>query len=132
MTERITDHHDGHGLNELCVIEKDEPGPGGASHKYMINRQLVVGGDFVAEPALISAAYIQFQCGPRHERGSIPGIVEGALLAVLIDRMRAFQAGPYSCRENAIVLTHLEDAMHWLRHRADARAKRGVLGTTAK
>jgi len=135
MSERITDHHDGHGLNELCIIEKDEPDHergGGASHKYMINRQLVVGGDHVAEPALISAAYIQFQCGPRHERASTPGIVEAALLAVLIDRMRSFQAGPFACRENALVQTKLEEAMHWLKHRADARARRGVLGTLNK
>jgi len=55
-----------------------------------------------------------------------------ALLAVIIDRLQCFQAGPYKCRENAIALTHLEDAMHWLQHRTRERMARGVEGTMQK
>ena len=51
------------------------------------------------------------------------------LLAVLIDRLQAFQTGPYACRENALALTHLQDAQHWLQHRTRARMARGVEGT---
>jgi hypothetical protein len=120
MIRQITDHHDGHGLNESIAIEANEIGPGGASHHYVLS----IAGE--------SVGFIQFQEGPRNVEGSTPGITEAALLAVLIDRLRGFQAGPYACRENAIQLTHLEETLMWTRARADARAKRGVLGTYAK
>ena len=111
----IDDHHDGHELNESIAINADELGPGGASHKYAC---WIQSGQ---------AALIQFQEGPRNELGSIPGITEAVLYAILIDRLRGFQAGPYACRENAIQLTKLEECLHWTKARADARAKRGVL-----
>jgi len=53
-------------------------------------------------------------------------------LAILIDRLRGFQAGPYACRENAIQLTKLEETLMWTKERAHARAKRGVLGKNVK
>ncbi len=37
--------------------------------------------------------------------------------------------GKFACRENAIALTKLEEALHWLQARRDAREKRGVQGT---
>lgn len=116
----IDDHHDGHGLNESIFIVADEPDQGGASHRY----ELAINGELVAK--------ISFQKGPRNVDGSTPGVTEAAIVAVLIDRLRGFQAGPYSCRENAIQLTKLEEVLHWTKARADARAKRGVLGTNAK
>lgn len=118
---RITTHHDGHGLTESIEIYADAPGPGGASHYYQIEFE---GG----EPVQV----IQFQEGPRGDRDSKAGIVEGVLLAILIDRLEAFQNGPYVCRENAIAKTHLEEALMWIKQRAHNRAQRGVLGTTQK
>lgn len=56
-------------------------------------------------------------------------MTEMAVLAVVIDRLRSHQSGPYSCRENACALTKCEEALHWMRQRADNRAARGVLGT---
>ncbi len=116
----ITEHHDGHGLNESIVITTDEPDQSGAAHTYgaEIDNRAVAG--------------IQFQKGPRNVEGSTPGMTEAALLGILIDRLRGFQAGPYSCRENAIQLTKLEEVLHWTKARADARAKRGVLGQNIK
>jgi len=116
----IDTHHDGHGLNESIAITADELGPGGASHRY----ELSIAGQPIG--------VIQFQKGPRHEPGSTPGATEAAIAAVLIDRLQRFQEGPFACRENAIQLTHLEDVLHWTRHRADARARRGVLGKELK
>lgn len=121
----LTDHHDGHGLNESIVLAADEPGPGGASHCY---RGYITAQDGATNHCL----FVQFQEGPRNVEGSTPGLTEAALLAVLIDRLRGFQAGPYACRENAIMLTKLEECLHWTRARADARARRGVLGTYQK
>jgi len=113
-------HHDGHGLNESIVIQADDLGTDGASHLYELS---------INDKPI---AYIQFQRGPRNVTGSTPGATEAAILAVLIDRLQGFQAGEYRCRENAIQITKLEEALHWTKARADDRAKRKVLGTNAK
>ena len=113
-------HHDGHGLNEAIAITTDTPDQSGAAHCYDMH----INGRRVAT--------IQFQKGPRKEEGSTPGATEAAVLAVLIDRFRGFQAGPYSCRENEIQLTKLEETLMWAKARTDARAGRGVLGLNVK
>lgn len=51
----------------------------------------------------------------------------------LIERVKFFQeggtpAGKFKCRENAIVLTHLEEALMWMQKRHDARVARNVQG----
>ncbi|ODT86711.1 MAG: hypothetical protein ABS78_15575 [Phenylobacterium sp. SCN 70-31] len=71
-----------------------------------------------------------FQNGPIGEVG-VNGLTHEALLAILVDRLRAFQAGPFSCRENALALTKLEEAQQWLGARTRARMVRGVEGTHA-
>lgn len=118
----ITTHHDGHGLNESLGIKADEqdPNAGGASHDYSVCTQDN------------EVAHVQFQHGPRNVEGSVAGVTEAVLYAILIDRLQGFQAGPYACRENAIQLTKLEECLHWTKARADARAKRGVLGKNEK
>ena len=118
----LTDHYDGHGLNESIVITADErdPNSGGASHCY------------IADIDGCEVARVQFQHGPRKVEGSKPGMTEAAVLVVLIDRLRGFQAGPFACRENALMLTKLEEALHWTRARADERARRAVLGKNEK
>jgi hypothetical protein len=130
----ITTHHDGHGLAESIAVIADAPGPGGASHRYLFvaradeaHRGSIPGrGSFGWE---YPAGYVQFQKGPRHEADSTPGVIESVLLAVLIDRLEAFQAGPYACAENVTVLFHLHAAMGTVKQRAHNRAARGVLGT---
>jgi len=117
---QIDMHHDGHDLNESIVIATDDPDQSGAAHNY----DLSIKGTKVG--------LIQFQKGPRNEEGSTPGVTEAAVLAILIDRLRGFQAGPYACRENAIQLTKLEETLMWTKERAHARAKRGVLGKNVK
>jgi len=128
-TDRNIDtHHDDHGLNESLVIscdERDVEGGGGASHHYVIYRYDHDGGsDYSHE----SVARIQFQHGPRNVDGSKHGVTEAALYAVLIDRMEAFQAGPFSCASNAEQLAHLRHCLALTKRRADERAARGVLG----
>ncbi len=54
------------------------------------------------------------------------GITHEALLEVVLDRLRAFQKGKCSCRENALAITHLETALLWLQQRARDRIRRGV------
>jgi hypothetical protein len=124
----ITTHHDGHGTQEKITIISDEPDPrDGAAHNYSLNVERVTAwthnGDF---------ATLRFQRGPKNDPDHVPGLTDAALLAVLIDRYEGFQRGPFACRENAIVLTHLQTAALWIRARADDRARRGVMGTRAK
>lgn len=122
----ITDHKL-NGLNEALHINVlDDPGQGGACHEYEITDQ-PKGGAAANEVR----CRISFQNGPIQEAG-VNGISGEALLAVVIDRLRSFQAGPYSCRENAIALTSLEEALMWLQKRTRDRMARGVEGTHQK
>lgn len=119
----ITDHYDGHGLAEALEITRDDPDPkaGGASHLYRV-RYAGVG----------EVAYVQFQHGARNEPGSTPGVLDSVLLAIVLDRMLAFQGGGFPSRQNAIIVTKLEECLMWMKNRADERAGRGVLGTNQK
>lgn len=115
-------HHDGFGLNDALIVYADERDAfnGMASHEYTI----LYGEKTVAE--------IQFQHGPRREPGSKFGVTEAALLTVLIDRLEGFQSGPFSCKENELMLTKLKEALFWVRERAENRFRRGVLGKNEK
>ena len=44
-------------------------------------------------------------------------------------RLEYFQQSKFVCRENALAITKLEEALHWLEHRRKDRAARGVEGT---
>ena len=101
---------------EVAVI--DEPGAGGAHHEYRISHDGGVTG---------WTQNIRFQNGPIAEEG-VNGLTQEVLLAVVIDRLRSFQSGPFSCRENAIALTKCEEALHWLQQRTIDRMRRGVEG----
>lgn len=50
------------------------------------------------------------------------------VLHVTLDRLRFLQ-GEVPCRENALAITKLEEAIHWLDHRTADRVNRGVEGT---
>jgi hypothetical protein len=119
MLRELTGHKVNPANDKLFVASVDEPGPGGAHHIYVIDNDQGH-GERLAE--------LRFQNGAIAENG-VNGITHEALLAILVDRLECFQKGPYSCRENAIALTHLQDAQHWLQHRTRARIARGVEGT---
>lgn len=55
------------------------------------------------------------------------GTTNEEILEVLINRMQYLQ-GKFPCRENAIVMTHLETALLWLNKRTEDRKKRNVEG----
>ena len=125
----LTDHKL-NGLNDaLTITVLDEPGAGGACHKYSISLN-VPPDDPVGIPVDINCTswFIDFQEGPIQE-AKYNGVSGEALLAINIDRLRSFQAGPYKCRENACALTHLEEALMWLQKRTRDRLARGVEGT---
>lgn len=105
------------------VYSTDKIGPGGAHHRYVITKN---------DNPEINLETIQFQCGPRKEEGSTHGVLDADLLEIVRDRLKSFQAGPYSCRENACALTHIEEALMWMNRRVEDRIERNVLGTNTK
>lgn len=126
----------GHKVNPandtLRIQVLDEPGSGGASHLYQIdgfNSGTNPSCPFTerhGQPAQHST--VLFQNGPIGEVG-VNGITHEALLEILVDRLRSFQAGAFASRENALALTKLEEAQHWLLARTRSRMARGVEGT---
>lgn len=108
-------------LNE--VYRTGEPGPGGAYHDYDI-----------VDPRgpEVALACIEFQKGPRKDPNARHGVLDSDLLEIVRDRLKAFQDGPYACRENACALTHIEEALMWMNRRVEDRIERQVLGTMEK
>lgn len=122
----INEHKVNPANDKLTIHVLDDPGAGGANHHYMITTP-----DWTRAPDGSDAHGvwdINFQNGPINENG-INGVTHEALLAIVADRLRSFQAGPFACRENALALTKIEEAQHWLHSRTLARMQRGVEGT---
>lgn len=75
---------------------------------------------------------IDWQNGPlgRGPDRALPNgaFVEGVIKAAL-GRLRRYQDSKFKCRENALALTKLEEALHWLHARTADREARGVEGT---
>lgn len=126
ITMKLHPMSDSFTLDNLA-ISKDDPGIGLGSHRYEIG---TTGHD--DKPGYESPfQIIQFQHGPRNVVG-VNGISAGALLQILIDHLQGFQSSEYRCRENACAITHLEEALFWLKSRELERVTRGVLGTLEK
>lgn len=128
--------HKVNGCNDALTIQtEDEPGSGGANHLYKITGFCSSTNKSDPWTAAHGQAAVHsrvlFQNGPIPEVGT-NGITHEALLAIVIDRLQAFQKGQFACRENALALTKLEEAMHWLKHRTEERMRRGVEGTHTK
>ncbi len=116
-------------LNDIYAV--DEKGNGDAHHRYIIckagetkwmngNNDIGVVGE------------IRFQHGPRFEEGSQHGITTSDLLEICRNQLSSFQNGEMATRENAIALTHIEEALLWMNKRVEDRIERNVLGTMNK
>lgn len=120
LTMRTLNDHQVNPANDtLTITVTDEPGAGGANHEYAIS-------GIPNETATV----IRFQNGPINADGNgVNGLTHEVLLAIVADRLRSFQKGPYACKANACALTHIEEAQHWLQQRTLERMRRGVEGT---
>ncbi|WP_333900156.1 hypothetical protein [Agrobacterium pusense] len=132
---RTIDDHKVNPANDKLTIEVlDQAGAGGANHAYRIGgfelEKNPSAGDGQTHDAGTSTM-IYFQNGAINEVG-VNGLTQEVLLAIVADRLRSFQAGPFACRENALALTKIEEAQHWLHSRTLARMRRGVEGTHQK
>lgn len=106
----------------IDIAVEDEPGLGGASHIYVMYLKSKDG-----TPRDEYYEVIRFQKGPLAEVGP-NGFTNEALLAIVEDRLKSFQTGPFNCRENAVALTKVQEAMMWLNKRTADRVYRGVEG----
>lgn len=132
---------EGHKVNpandRLVVIVADEPGHGGANHRYEVTGFDTNGNasaiDSTGYKSSFSKTIILFQNGPIGEAGvGVNGVTHEVLLEILADRLRGFQSGPYACRANADALQHIEEAQAILQARTKERMSRGVEGTHAQ
>lgn len=64
--------------------------------------------------------------GVRRERNG--AFVEDLVIAA-IQRMEYYQDSKFKCRENALAITKLEEALHWMNARTKRREAQGVEGT---
>ena len=120
---RFLNDHKVNSANDVLIVRVcDEPGAGGANHQYAVEYNPAGKEGFVYN--------IGFQDGPINVDGNgVNGLTHEVLLSIVADRLRSFQAGPYSCKANACARTHIEEAMHWLQQRTLERMRRGVEGT---
>lgn len=93
-------------------------------HEYEV-RQVPAEGN---SPVTVYAK-IKFQEGPIKECG-INGCHNEDLIAIVIDRLQNFQESSFACRENAIAITKLEEALLWLNKRTQNRRAKGIEGTS--
>lgn len=132
---KLSDHIITKGDRDLYITVTDEKGAGGAQHRYEITGFDISTNashtDIVGYHPYFSRLIVLFQNGTIPEKG-VNGITQEALLAIVIDRLRCFQSGEFACRENAIALTKLEEALHWLHQRTINRLRRGVEGIHQK
>ena len=95
---------------------------------YTIKINVPQDGDTDDRPGVSKTVILDFQDGPIKEVG-VNGLTHEVLLAVLADRLRRYQSGPYACEENATALNHICAAQGALLLRTQKRLQRGVEGT---
>lgn len=77
---------------------------------------------------------IQWQDGPLGrgaDRVEPNGAFVETVIAAALQRIEHYQSSPFKCRENALAITKLEEALHWLHSRTNRRETQGVEGTHA-
>lgn len=89
----------------------------GDAHSYRV--VYVPGGPLGTE--------INFQRGPVTEYNPVNGVTNENLLEILIHRTQQLNAR-FPCRENALALTKMEEALMWFEKRTANRKARGVEG----
>lgn len=113
----ITTHQVNPANQQIGILVRDEPAPGGAPSRYEL-----WGFDITKNPSQqdwmepTEQLTLLFQNGPIADVG-VNGITHEALLAVVADRMECWQNGPFACPENERALAHLRAALEFMRMR---------------
>lgn len=75
---------------------------------------------------------INWQNGPLvkdGERIEPNGCFVETVIRAAANRLEYYQDTQFKCRENALAITKLEEALHWLQHRTEKREAKGIEGT---
>lgn len=116
ITDHVVEHDD---APQLTITVLDEPGAGGANHEYQISWQ----------GPNCDGMNFSFQNGPIKENG-VNGVTQEALLAIVIDRLRCFQAGLFACESNQKAMDYAMVSLDFLKDRTRNRIARGVEGVS--
>ncbi len=125
MTMRnITSHHS-NDCNRNIEVFVHADSNGGAPVRYFVfgPRQKIANGDSVPSFGFV----VKFQDGPIAD--GINGITNEVLLAIVEDRLNAFQHGCFACSDGEAALSHIRAARNSLFNRTLQRRERGVEGT---
>jgi len=126
MSREITTHQVEGAANGLTLKAHDEDRTtGGAPYRYTISSPGKPLKQELMSPSV--NVELQFQNGPIPEVG-VNGLTQEVLLAVVIDRLEGFQAGPFACDDNAEALGYTQKALEFLQKRTKDRIDRGVEG----
>lgn len=127
-----------HSVNpdEAIAIEVvDQPGAGGAYHRYDITGFDTDTNPSSEDPKGFKSSFsrtpIIFQNGPVKESG-FNGITIEALLAICEHRLECFQAGPFASDYNQVALDSIKVALDSLHQRTRDRMERQVEGLNIK
>lgn len=123
LPRKLTSHKTNICNDLIDILAVDHKGPGGANRQYAIIWPQGAPGRIQFGSCMIS-----FQKGAIKENG-VNGVTHEALLAIVEDRLDAFQQGPYACEENERALAHVREALLALKRRTMERQERRVEGT---
>jgi len=129
MSRIITTHHVDE-LNKLFEIKATRY-PDNSEYENLYSVLAWADSVTPTTPRLVGSTIV-FQSQPFTGLQSLNGVTTESVLAVLIDRLEQFQAGPFPCYENRLAIMHLESALDLLKDRSDDRRERGVEGTHAR
>ncbi len=79
----------------------------------------------------LSIAWQDGPLGRDGDRKEPNGAFTETVIAAVIQRIEFFQQSKFRCRENALAVTKLEEALHWLNYRTQKRETQKVEGTHA-
>lgn len=110
------EHHDG-----ICLFA-------GEDLELVKETVLMMPEITLSKPTYIN---IKWQEGTVDE-SDINGATIEDIIDLLVERLEGFQSGKFTCRENALAITKLEEARMWLNERTRKRREQGIEGKDEK
>lgn len=122
----------GFSVVDMSALKTERPDmfrPDGSMHYHLFEKEIRP-TNFVYVRHDVNSISFTIQNGPIKENGingcQVDTVIETA--KIMISEMNK----EFPCRENALAVTKLEEALHWLEHRRKERERRGVEGTSLK
>lgn len=100
--------------------------------KFEAKNDVDVNGNPAGGSAVGTGMHLVWQNGPLGrglDRVGPNGAFVETVIAAAKQRIEFYNAGKYACRENAIAITKLDEALLWLNKRTQDREARQVEGT---